>query len=375
VGAANPAGIAAFDDVTGTHSTIAADYLPANAGWSGMDGEGGSLSWMFAQAWTGTAYTLSLGVPIIPTDPAGRPQGTLASGAAGAYDAHFTTLAETLVAAGESNAYLRLGWEFDGGWNAWKATTPSSERNFAAYFRHIVAAMSTVPGAHFRFVWNPDADAFNSTGYNVALAYPGNAYVNDIGIDIYDQSWVAPLTPADAWTETTLPSLTAAEAFANRRDKPVAVTEWGTAIRSDGHGLGDDPLYVTDMIAWIRDPAHHVAFELYFDYEGRGTDSTITGGRFPRSLAAFKLAFSGSGVERAGGPTTVERSPGHPDLEWLFIGAFVVASGLGMRWRRRVGRLRNGPGRDARVPPPRRVYPPEAQDAPPPVRQWAQQRQ
>ena len=86
--------------------------------------------------------------------------GTLAAGATGAYNAHFVTLARTLMAAGESDAYLRLGWEFDGTWTAWKATTPSSEANYAAYFRQIVTAIRSVPGEHFRFVWNPDAIAF-----------------------------------------------------------------------------------------------------------------------------------------------------------------------------------------------------------------------
>ena len=49
-----------------------------------------------------------------------------------------------------------------------------------------------------------------SRSYNVALAYPGNAYVNVIGLDAYDQAWVTPLTPANAWNEATLPALTAA---------------------------------------------------------------------------------------------------------------------------------------------------------------------
>ena len=95
-----------------------------------MDGQDGSLRWFFADGWTGTPYTLSLGVPVIPTDSAGNPQGTLARGATGAYNAHFVMLAQTLVAAGESNAYLRLGWEFDGGWTSWNATTPASESEF-----------------------------------------------------------------------------------------------------------------------------------------------------------------------------------------------------------------------------------------------------
>ncbi len=243
-GAADPAGIAAFDAASNTRSAIAADYLPADSGWAGLEGSNGSLSWLLANGWTGTPYTLSLGVPIIPTDSAGHPVGTLATGATGAYDTHFVALAGTLVAAGESNAYLRLGWEFDGGWTAWKARTPSAERNYAAYFRQIVTAMRSVPGEHFKFVWNPDASAFVAASYNVGLAYPGNRYVNVIGLDVYDQSWVTPLTPANAWNRTVLPSLTAAARFADAHGRPIAVTEWGTAIRTDGHGLGDDPLYV-----------------------------------------------------------------------------------------------------------------------------------
>ena len=48
-----------------------------------------------------------------PIRPATR-WGRWPRGATGAYNAYFVTLAQTLVAAGESDAYLRLGWEFDG---------------------------------------------------------------------------------------------------------------------------------------------------------------------------------------------------------------------------------------------------------------------
>ena len=80
-----------------------------------MDGSGGSLSWLTGP-WSGSNYVLSLGVPILPTNSSGAAVGTLATGATGAYNSYYVTLAQTLVAAGESNAYLRLGWEFDGGW-------------------------------------------------------------------------------------------------------------------------------------------------------------------------------------------------------------------------------------------------------------------
>lgn len=53
---------------------------------------------------------------MIPTNAAYVPQGTLAVGVSGAYNGYFVTLVQTLVAAGDANAYLRLGWEFDGTW-------------------------------------------------------------------------------------------------------------------------------------------------------------------------------------------------------------------------------------------------------------------
>jgi hypothetical protein len=289
-GGDNPAGTAAFDAATGTHASLATDYLPGGSGWAGMDGSSGTAVAQLAHIWASTGDALSLGVPIIPSS-GGTPVGTLAAGATGAYNSYFVTLATTLIQGGEANAYLRLGWEFDGSWFAWNATTPANEVSFAAYFQQIVTSMRSVPGANFKFVWNPDAGAFTTAGYNVALAYPGSAYVNDIGLDTYDQSWVTPLTPANAWSETTLPSLVAARSFAAAQGRPLAICEWGVAIRSDGHGLGDDPLYVTNFLAWIKNPANDVAYESYFNANSGGVNSLITGGSFPNALAAFRAAL------------------------------------------------------------------------------------
>src|SRR6202453_3633679 len=277
-----PQGMAAFAQETETSPTVAMDYLASNGGWSGLDGSGGSLAWLTGP-WKGSGYTLSLGVPMFPTGVG----ASLATGATGAYDSYFTTLAQTLVAAGQANAYLRLGWEFDGSWTAWYAGTPSAEASFATYFQQIVTAMRSVSGEHFRFVWNPDSGAFTESGYSVAAAYPGNDYVDVIGLDAYDQSWATPQTPTNAWSSTSLPSLTAAQQFASAEGKPLAFPEWGVTIRSDGHGLGDDPYYINHMVAWMETGSNDVAFESYFDDSTGGVNSLITGGSFPESLAAF----------------------------------------------------------------------------------------
>jgi hypothetical protein len=261
--------------------------LDGSDGWAGLDNSAANSSGTTAKDWSGSGYTMSLGVPIIPTS-GGSAVGTLADGASGAYNSYFVTLAKNLVAAGEGNAYLRLGWEFDGSWFTWSATTTSEESDFATYFQQIVNSMRSVSGQNFRFVWNPDAGAFDQSGYNVALAYPGNAYVNDIGLDAYDQTWSSPQTPNNAWSDTTLPSLTAAQKFASQEGKPLAIAEWGVAIRSDGHGLGDDPMFVNNFTSWMENPSNDVAWESYFDANSGGVNSLITGGDFPNSLSAFE---------------------------------------------------------------------------------------
>ena len=284
---ATPAGMSNFTATTGTYPTIASDYLPDGAGWAGMDGSGGSFSWLFAHRWTGSGYILSLGVPIIPTDSNGNAAGTLATGATGAYDAYFVTLAQNLVAAGESNAYLRLGWEFDGNGSAWSATTSTTEASYAAYFQQIVTSMRSVSGENFKFVWNPNLIEFqqNST-YDLYLAYPGNAYVDDIGIDAYDRT--IPQTPSNSWP-WLLPALNAAHQFAAARSKPLAVPEWGVQLCSGCAGLGDDPAYINNFTAWMKNPANDVAYESIFDVMGQdGINANITSGSFPNSLTAFR---------------------------------------------------------------------------------------
>lgn len=288
MGSADPSGVQSFAAITNTDVNIASDYLPANDGWAGMDDSDGSLNWLLG-AWENSGYTLSLGVPMIPTDASGAPQGTLALGATGAYNSYFTTLASAMVAAGEGNAYLRLGWEFDGDWYAWQAQTPADEANYAAYFQQIVTAMRSVPGAAFQFVWNPDASVFVSTSYSVAAAYPGSAYVNVIGLDLYDRSWSSPPTPQNSWTSEYLPELAAAESFAQSENVPIALCEWGAQIGSNG--LGDDPYYINSMLNWMTTPSNDVAYESYFNgvttAPGGSDDNNLIGGGFPDSLSAF----------------------------------------------------------------------------------------
>ena len=273
-GSMNPAWVANFASETGANVTIASSYIPGGSGWSGLDGAGGSLNWLTG-AWAGTGYQLVLGVPLIPTDASGSPQGTLAQGATGAYNSYFQTLAQTLVSAGFGSTYLRLGWEFNGNWFAWKVTNSTDAANFAAYWRNIVTSMRSVPGASFKFVWNPNISGSYGSAYTASQAYPGNAYVDFIGVDIYDTT---------TWSNNLVASsgLNWLASFAAGQGKLTCFPEWGLANV-------DDPAFINNMAAWFS--SNKVAWASYFNVNYNGQDSKITDGTFAKALAAFTAAF------------------------------------------------------------------------------------
>lgn len=283
-GSDNASGLAAFGYSTGTHVTYATDYLDQVDGWSGLAGAS------IVKGWEGSGYRLVLGVPIIPKNEQGDAQGTLAAGATGTYDQYFKTLAQNLVNDGEANAILRLGWEFNGYWYPWWVQTATDAANFDRFWQQIVVTMRSVPGEEFKFLWSASADT--GTSYTPAQVYPGNAYVDYVGTDVYDEFWGSPRTPAAAWSNqlTQQWGLDWLTAFAAQNGKPIAIPEWSVSIRSDGGGMGDDPTFVANMHAWFA--AHHVAFDDIFSFDSPpGTYNDILDGQFPNSLAKFKAVF------------------------------------------------------------------------------------
>ena len=70
------------------------------------------------------------------------------------------------------------GWWYE--WSEWHA--PSSELDaFIRAWRHVVTAMRSVPGEHFKFLWT-----IYPKGATVADCWPGSAYVDYVGTDIFD---------------------------------------------------------------------------------------------------------------------------------------------------------------------------------------------
>jgi len=283
-GGGDPAGIASYAAATGTDPTLALDFLDKSDGWAAMD------SASVLEPWTGSGYRLVVAVPIIPTNSSGTAQGTLAAGATGAYNQYFTTLGQNLVKLGLSNAILRIGWEFNGNWYAWSVATATDAANYVSYWQQIVTTMRAVPGEQFKFFWNPNGPS--PTSYTPAQAYPGNSYVDYVGTDVYDNSWVTPFTPAVGWSNQLNQQwgLDWLASFAAQNDKPIAIAEWSDEFRTDGHGFGDDPTFIDNMAEWFIE--NNVAFTDNFCYDSSSTyRNDLLDGTFPNALAEFELDF------------------------------------------------------------------------------------
>jgi len=277
-GKADPFGVATFGLQTGTYPAFGTDYLEKTDGWAGMDGAAN------IKVWSPTHYHLVIGVPILPG------VGTLAQGATGAYDQYFTILGRNLVADNEADAILRLGWEFNGNWFTWSVGSSADAANFVAFWRQIVTTMRAVPGEKFKFLWNPNAPS--PTTYSPSDAYPGNAYVDYVGTDVYDNFWGTPFTPGAAWVHQLIQQwgLDWLAAFAAEHDKPIAIPEWSDEFRTDGHGLGDDPMFIDNMATWFV--SNQVAFANVFAYDSSATyRNNLTDGTFPKALAQFRTDF------------------------------------------------------------------------------------
>ena len=206
----------------------------------------------------------------------------LVAAAAGADNQQFYRLGELLVRDGLSDTIINLSREMNGWWYAWSEWhAPSSELDaFILAWRQVVTTMRSVPGEHFKFLWT-----IYPEGATVTECWPGSAYVDYVGTDIFDwhgsPDGTYPHTASGAldWALHWQQTLTAnpggldwTARFSELTGKPIIIPEWGL----DFHTFGghDDTYFLTRMTAWLK--AHH-AIGLYW-VQGHVTWSGWPGG-------------------------------------------------------------------------------------------------
>jgi hypothetical protein len=152
---------------------------------------------------------------LIPDSEESNPNWT-AECAAGDYNTYATQFAQNMVAVGLGYTVIRLAHEMNGTWyNDDLGTTQAQWTQWDECWDQEVTAMRAVSGAHFLFDWNVNS---NYRDLPLADIYPGNAYVDIIGIDQYDGSGDSnlPASGTARWNylENEADGLTTVKAFA-----------------------------------------------------------------------------------------------------------------------------------------------------------------
>jgi hypothetical protein len=240
-------------------STLASTAIPADVEDLLEDGEGITANDYFEK-----------------TSPA------LVAAAAGEDNASFCNLGELLVKDGLGSSIINLGREMNGSWYEWaEQRAPSSEPDaFVLAWRQIVTTMRSVPGQHFRFLWTLIPGSASA-----AESWPGSAYVDYIGTDVFD--WYGgkgdtyPHTASGAldykakWGQilgAQPGGLNWMAALSRATGKQIIVAEWGL----DFHSFGgqDDPLFISNMMAWMT---ANDAIGLYWAEQHVTRTSTVSG--------------------------------------------------------------------------------------------------
>lgn len=147
----------------------------------------------------------------------------------GSLDAYFTQFAADAKLYG-GEIILAPYSEFNGNWFPWSITTPgNTPAKYIASWRYIHKFFADVPNV--KFAWTPNNGSVpNIPSNDPTLAYPGDAYVDIVGVDGFSN------TPWESFEQVFGPSLRKYKQY----NKPLYILSMG---------VKDDPR----KAAWIKD--------------------------------------------------------------------------------------------------------------------------
>ncbi len=241
--------------------------------WSAFDG---SIGYDVAQ-WQPTGKQVIWSVPLTVTGT------SLAQTATGAYDSHYLAAAQAIASSepGSGPIYIRVGWEFNLAGQPWAAQ--GNEAAFIQSDHDLVDTFRSV-SSRFKFVWDPNIGGT----YNPANAYPGDAYVDVVGADVYYNPQYDGSNAAAAFaTKVSEPyGLQWQQDFAAAHGKPTAISEWG--VDTDASGP-----YIQAAQQWFT--AHNMLYANYWESDAAYSGALHTGD-YPDAGAAYQNAFGAAGA-------------------------------------------------------------------------------
>jgi hypothetical protein len=247
------------------------DYIGVSTGRASWTDWSGSIGWAINN-WDAIDRPLRWSIPLFAN------QGNLVDAASGAYNNYYVGAAQKLAAAygNDDKIVVRVGEEFNGSWMPWAAK--GHEGDFIQAYRNFVDSFRSVSDK-FVFEWNVNV---GDLGMNPEDAYPGDAYVDIIGMDFYYDKWL-PSDPSQAWNYMVSRKygLQWLEDFADKHGKPTGYSEWG--VQYDNAGA-----YIEKAAEWFKD--HDVVYQMYWD-NNSAFAGKLSNDQYPDLAKAFLAAF------------------------------------------------------------------------------------
>ncbi|WP_264011238.1 glycoside hydrolase family 26 protein [[Mycobacterium] manitobense] len=180
----------------------------------------------------------------------------------GCYDDYLRRWADELTG---SRVLLRFAHEFNGTWYPWSPGAGISAEEFVSAWRHVHHLFQESGATGVRWVWAPDAGPICSEP--LTAWYPGDEYVDVLGIDGYN--WGTTL-PGSRWTA---PTEIFGDGLAELRRlcdaKPILVTEVGCTEAG-----GDKAEWIGELVRMMAGEPQVIGF-IWFHHD-KETDWRLT---------------------------------------------------------------------------------------------------
>lgn len=104
----------------------------------------------------------------------------------GKHDAYIRRFAREVAVWGKP-LYLRLGHEMNGDWYPWSSACYDNDPiEFILMWRHVHGVFEQQGATNVKWVWSPHAELYLDRNYPFKRFYPGNAYTDVRGLDVYN---------------------------------------------------------------------------------------------------------------------------------------------------------------------------------------------
>ena len=226
-------------------------------------------------------------IPMISWEPDDWSKGTnqpaysLANIINGTYDSYITKWAQAARAWGHP-FFLRFAWEMNGNWESWsEVTNGNSAGQYVRAWRHVHDIFTTNSVTNVTWVWSPNVENAQ-TPIPLAEVYPGDAYVDWIGIDGYNGRFSSWQTFAQIFTQTYNDLLQISST------KPMMIAETGCLEQG-----GSKAAWITDALqTQIPSKFPNIKAIVWFNQRKNGRDWRIESSSSAQNAFATSVASS-----------------------------------------------------------------------------------